>query len=594
MRLQLTVTLAVMILPAPRAAAQRASLGAMVGGYGNSDFVSRHERTPGFLPTVMESDSAGYIAGPALEIRLLPKLWLGAEALYKPLHYQAGATFQNGVLVGYAPASVITWQFPVLARYKFSLGRTEPFLEAGPSFRAAGNLNQANPSRMGATAGVGMEFGWRKLRVAPRVRYTRWSGDSSAGIRTRPGQLEFLAGFSYAADSSYYPLSRRVTLGAVLVSHVAGETRSSTDTALSETIRTISDPRGPAVGPLLEVSLWRRMAVEISTFPRTFRYTSRRVDPDASVPLHLHAWSSWSSGTWEIPVWLKYRFATGAARPFVAMGPSFRLPKEFAGIWLSNYGVTAGAGLEMPMGRFRVSPALRYTRWGAGRPRAPGAQVDSVVLRDQFQISVGISGLHLTEEGAVRPLGGRVALGAVLAAPVTGEFSASTDGFQMSPDFPPVTLRTASAPRGPALGPLVEVGLTPRISIEGSAIRRRFRASLTYIAPGGSEHSQGFAVFPFAAGWEFPVWTKYKLGAGAWRPFLAMGPSFRQPVESSNWRLSTVGASAGAGVEFSWKGATIAPALRYSYWAANHPLSTDVRPGIYRNQLQWVVAISRR
>ena len=54
---------------------------------------------------------------------------------------------------------------------------------------------------MGVSAGVGVEAQWRRLRIAPRVRYTRWAEDAlDLAARTRPGQLEFLAGFSYVPE----------------------------------------------------------------------------------------------------------------------------------------------------------------------------------------------------------------------------------------------------------------------------------------------------------------------------------------------------------------------------------------------------------
>src|SRR3990172_3149960 len=160
-------------LLAPGARAQRVSFGVVAGGYANRDFRSFYIPRPGFPPDVAESDSGGYVAGASVVVRLFPQLSLGFDALYKPLHYRRAATYdQRGMESGFAPATVLTWQFPILAKYNFTNGRVAPFLEAGPSFRATGNLNVSNPSRLGVTAGVGAETPWWKFRVAPRVRYT--------------------------------------------------------------------------------------------------------------------------------------------------------------------------------------------------------------------------------------------------------------------------------------------------------------------------------------------------------------------------------------------------------------------------------------
>jgi hypothetical protein len=71
--------------------------------------------------------------------------------------------------------SVLTWEFPVLAKYSLAK-RTftwRPFAEGGPSFRLAGNLNGYNPSHYGVTVGGGIETYVRtRRRHKPSVRYT--------------------------------------------------------------------------------------------------------------------------------------------------------------------------------------------------------------------------------------------------------------------------------------------------------------------------------------------------------------------------------------------------------------------------------------
>lgn len=77
-----------------------------------------------------------------------------------------------------SPFRVETFEFPVLAKYRFGVGKLRLFAEAGPSFRAAGNLN-FYPSHYGASAGVGVEMPWRRLNIALALRYTRWAPDTS-------------------------------------------------------------------------------------------------------------------------------------------------------------------------------------------------------------------------------------------------------------------------------------------------------------------------------------------------------------------------------------------------------------------------------
>lgn len=383
-----------MSLLAPDASAQRVSFGVVVGGYANRDFDSRYALTPAFnrlVPAILQSDSGGYVVGPSFDVRLFPQLSLGVEALYKPLHYSVGVTFQNGAVIGFAPATVVTWQFPVLAKYKFSLGGVRPFLEGGPSFRTTGNLNAANPSHFGVSAGVGAETEWRRLRIAPRVRYTRWAEDPlRTSARTRADQLEFLAGFSYAPASDAHPLGRRISFGLVIGANMRDESTTITGAGTNPFTGApipFQESRGPRrleLGALVELALSPRFSIEGNAIARSF-FTTRKVtrEPGRTVT---------SLGSfalpWEFPLLVKYRLATRDWRPFLALGPSFRLQGR-GHLW--NYGATAGTGVEVNLKRIKVSPALRYTHWAADRSQVTGRPVPSSESRNRVDVLVGVS-----------------------------------------------------------------------------------------------------------------------------------------------------------------------------------------------------------
>jgi hypothetical protein len=121
-----------------------------------------------YYPDSGVKERIGYLAGASAQLELSQGLALEVDAIYKPLH----SSFGQGQ--GF---TVLSWDFPVLAKYHLAkLGRA-PFVEAGPSFRAAGNLNGYNPSHFGVTAGAGAETrkGWALLSAA--LRYTRWTKD---------------------------------------------------------------------------------------------------------------------------------------------------------------------------------------------------------------------------------------------------------------------------------------------------------------------------------------------------------------------------------------------------------------------------------
>ena len=58
------------------------------------------------------------------------------------------------------------WQFPVLAKYRFSGDRVRPFLETGPSFRLPQDFN-GNLSSFGVTTGAGVGFRMKGLHLEP-------------------------------------------------------------------------------------------------------------------------------------------------------------------------------------------------------------------------------------------------------------------------------------------------------------------------------------------------------------------------------------------------------------------------------------------
>jgi hypothetical protein len=188
------------LVTGPSALAQRVSFGVVAGGYANKDFISHYIPIPGFLPSIAVSDAGGYLIGLTAEVPVHRNFSFAADALYKPLHYKMSASFYPDRSIGYAPATVVTWQFPLLVRYHFSTGTTRPFLEGGASLRTAGNLNQTNPSNHGFSAGLGLETKWGATSFAPNVRYTRWAKDRypwSHDVQTRPDQLEFMIRFSW-------------------------------------------------------------------------------------------------------------------------------------------------------------------------------------------------------------------------------------------------------------------------------------------------------------------------------------------------------------------------------------------------------------
>ncbi len=178
--------LSLALLTAPyQCYSQSLSLGAVAGFSLTSGFPNS---------TTARSDTYAYILGPAVEVGLPFRLSVEGDALYRPLNFST-------VTLSSSQNTVTTWEFPVLAKYRFRLGPQNllnPFIEAGPAFRAAFNGNGTSPSNHGITVGVGLRLDLKVVKFDPAVRYTHWAADSppftTLAPRTKQDQAEFVVG----------------------------------------------------------------------------------------------------------------------------------------------------------------------------------------------------------------------------------------------------------------------------------------------------------------------------------------------------------------------------------------------------------------
>jgi hypothetical protein len=133
-----------------------------------------------------------FIAGPAFELSLPKRFYVEADALHHPLRSSSRNVLDDGTKFGsFSGTEAVTWEFPVLAKYKFDTRFARPFLEAGPSFRLP--QNEGGPlSTHGITAGAGVEARWRKLKIAPGIRFTHWGQQGGFGDSVARNQVEFL------------------------------------------------------------------------------------------------------------------------------------------------------------------------------------------------------------------------------------------------------------------------------------------------------------------------------------------------------------------------------------------------------------------
>ena len=310
--------------------------------------------------------SRDWVAGGMLELRLRGDWSLEADALWRELRGQSAffALPSKPPEKG-SPDQIVTWQFPILLKYRFRRRGMRPFLAGGPALRTIGNVGDAGHtySRHGMAVSGGLEMTWRGVRMAPTLRYTLWAGDKSTGAwRTASDQLEALVAFSRAREEKWRPLGERVAAGFVLGTNLNGDYPrtiefhgAGTESAYAIT-RT--GPRSAICGPVIEVRLGRELSLEAAALLRPIASKTE------AAPSPWSSTTTWVTRqpTWVFPVLVKKSFPQRAWTPFVALGPSFRKRQFFSGI--SPYGMTAAAGIGFQAGPARIAPSLRFTHWG--------------------------------------------------------------------------------------------------------------------------------------------------------------------------------------------------------------------------------------
>jgi len=153
--------------------------------------------TPTDAVVTLNSNRTSPVAGINVGVPVYRELSVEIGLIYRPMYARDISQYSNGS-TRQDRFTVLTWQFPVLARYRFRLRGVDPFMEAGPSFRSSGNLNNANPSRFGMTGGAGIEWHRPAFTLAPTLRYTYWNADVNAsGMATHRNQAELFLNFRF-------------------------------------------------------------------------------------------------------------------------------------------------------------------------------------------------------------------------------------------------------------------------------------------------------------------------------------------------------------------------------------------------------------
>jgi hypothetical protein len=292
----------------------------------------------------------------------------------------------------------------------------------------------------------------------------------------------------------------------------------------------LSGPRSLILGAMVEGRISDGLSVEANALHRPMKSTVVFTQFPAGGGSSVLRNDYTEVEAWEFPVMLKYT----RGRVFAEAGPAFRTQQNAMAAEPSRFGISAGAGMILRVGRFQITPTLRYTRW-----QHESIAPKYVTKSDQVELLTGIA--YGTDSESRRVGGRKIELGAIVGLPLTARFR--------STQYYPVDERASYL-----AGFATQVSVAGRIWIEGDAIYKPLLGT-----------NPPFSVLT----WQFPVLAKYRWVAGKWRPFAEAGPSFRLAGNLNGYNPSRVGATAGAGVERRWRGLGLAPAVRYTRWTTD-------------------------
>jgi hypothetical protein len=148
------------------------------------------------------------------------------------------------------------------------------------------------------------------------------------------------------------------------------------------------------VGPTVELRLPFGLGLEADALFRHFQYNGSTNAVDELL-------RSTASNAWEFPLLVKYRTPGVFVKPFLDGGVAFdhwsglrqiTAPvgalTSSSGTSGSNAGFVVGAGIELHLPLIRLSPEIRYTRWGAANVTDLGGALRSNQNQAEFLIGL--------------------------------------------------------------------------------------------------------------------------------------------------------------------------------------------------------------
>lgn len=136
--------------------------------------------------------------------------------------------------------------------------------------------------------------------------------------------------------------------------------QDKTFTSVDVVTHVFSNSKNYAIGPMVELNLPFGFSVEADALYRPLNLTT-----DTTVIPRPLTHISEDIHSAEFPILGKYRFLhTPVLKPYVEAGPIFRYVAARAS-YLSNAGFAIGGGVELKLLLLKLSPEIRFSRWGS-------------------------------------------------------------------------------------------------------------------------------------------------------------------------------------------------------------------------------------
>jgi opacity protein-like surface antigen len=191
----------------------------------------------------------------------------------------------------------------------------------------------------------------------------------SFGVFAANAQIQFHAG---------------VAAGVPITDTLSSSSSSSLDGQDYSFSRFHSDTKRLLIGPSFRVDLTKALGLEFDALYQRVDYDSANINRVPEIPYLYQSFEAVHADRWQFPLLVQYSCAVRKTRPFVEAGPAITTIGNSKGSFSSTSvinlvnsgstnsisggrdtraGITAGAGLDVPILHAHVRPEFRYSHW---------------------------------------------------------------------------------------------------------------------------------------------------------------------------------------------------------------------------------------